>query len=349
MAVQVRKSIQLMPGVRMNISKSGVGYSVGGKGYRVTHAANGRITRTISIPGTGIRDVTTIRPATRRTRPAAQPSARVTAAATQPRPVAPPRPGLFAAAWEKHLFRAVHTPTETGLAEVARHYGHKHPDARVLAAALDGLRAYGIIDPAHQARSRELIGWSIRQGVDIKNHQFVKNYLADTTWPVEIACGVTAHLTIPQDVLLLAAGELHLAAGDVNAAIWTVAQAALTTMSALSLAELYGDAGRHHDVIDLTDGLAVSDDATTLLIILRGRAFSELGYHDAAREVLASALNNYWAAPRVLHRGLIETAHVDFAQNRHADGHRILRTVLAEDPHYPGIREWLAAHAAPRL
>ena len=127
MTVQVRKSIQLIPGVRMNISKSGVGYSVGGKGYRVTHSANGRITRTISIPGTGIRDVTTIRPATRRTRPAAQPSARVTAPATQRRPVAPPRPGLFAAEWEKHLFRAVHHPTETGLDEVARHYGHKHP------------------------------------------------------------------------------------------------------------------------------------------------------------------------------------------------------------------------------
>lgn len=299
MTVQVRKSIQLMPGVRMNISKSGVGYSVGSRGYRVTHSANGRITRTISIPGTGIRDVTTIRPATRRTRPAAHPSVRAAAPAAEPRPVAPSRPGLFAPGWEKHLFRALHTPTEAGLAEVAQHYGHQHPDARVLAAALDGLRAYAITDPAHQARARELIGWSITQGLDMRNHHFSKDYLADMTWPVEIAYGVIAHLSVAQDVLLLAAAELHLAAGDVNAAIWTAQQAALTTISALSLAELYGDAGRHHDVIELTNDLVISDDVTTLLVILRGRAYSELGYHDTARDVLASALTNVAAASQV--------------------------------------------------
>ncbi len=33
---------------------SGVGYSWGGKGYRVTHMANGRTRRTATIPGTGI-------------------------------------------------------------------------------------------------------------------------------------------------------------------------------------------------------------------------------------------------------------------------------------------------------
>ncbi len=171
-------------------------------------------------------------------------------------------------------------------------------------------------------------------------------YLAGNTWTVEIAYGVTAHLTIAQDVLLLATGELHLAAGDVDAAIWTVSQAALTTVSALSLAELYGDAGRHQDVIHLTDGLAISDDVTTLLVILRGRAFSELGYHDAARDVLASALKNFRAAPQVRHRALIEVAHVDFAQYRPADARLILATVHAEDPGYPGMAEWLAALTA---
>lgn len=40
--------------VRVNLSKSGVGYSVGGKGFRVTKKAGGGTRTTASIPGTGI-------------------------------------------------------------------------------------------------------------------------------------------------------------------------------------------------------------------------------------------------------------------------------------------------------
>ena len=49
-----RKSINLGGGCRINLSKSGIGYSWGTKGYRVTRTAKGKTRRTISIPGTGI-------------------------------------------------------------------------------------------------------------------------------------------------------------------------------------------------------------------------------------------------------------------------------------------------------
>src|SRR5215469_6025663 len=48
-----RKSFKIVPGVRMTVSKSGVGYSVGGKGVRLTKRADGRVQRTVSLPGTG--------------------------------------------------------------------------------------------------------------------------------------------------------------------------------------------------------------------------------------------------------------------------------------------------------
>ncbi len=54
MGVRFRKSINLGGGFRINISKSGIGYSWGVKGFRVTKTANGRIRTTSSIPGTGI-------------------------------------------------------------------------------------------------------------------------------------------------------------------------------------------------------------------------------------------------------------------------------------------------------
>jgi len=53
MSFRFRKSIKAGP-VRVNFSKSGVGYSVGGKGFRVTKKAGGGVRTTAGVPGTGI-------------------------------------------------------------------------------------------------------------------------------------------------------------------------------------------------------------------------------------------------------------------------------------------------------
>lgn len=57
MGFRFRKSVNLGP-FRLNFSKSGVGASVGVKGFRVTKKAGGGTRTTASIPGTGISYVT---------------------------------------------------------------------------------------------------------------------------------------------------------------------------------------------------------------------------------------------------------------------------------------------------
>lgn len=54
MGLRYRKSINLGGGFRINISQSGVGYSYGIKGFRVTKTAKGNVRTTASIPGTGV-------------------------------------------------------------------------------------------------------------------------------------------------------------------------------------------------------------------------------------------------------------------------------------------------------
>ncbi len=54
MGLRFRKSINLGGGFRINLSKSGIGYSFGAKGYRITKKAKGGTRHTASIPGTGI-------------------------------------------------------------------------------------------------------------------------------------------------------------------------------------------------------------------------------------------------------------------------------------------------------
>jgi hypothetical protein len=53
MAIRFRRSVKILPGVRMNFSGSGVGLSVGVPGARVTVGPTG-VYRHLSVPGTGI-------------------------------------------------------------------------------------------------------------------------------------------------------------------------------------------------------------------------------------------------------------------------------------------------------
>lgn len=53
MGFTFRRSMNLGP-FRVNLSRGGVGWSVGGRGFRTGRSGRGRKYTTISIPGTGV-------------------------------------------------------------------------------------------------------------------------------------------------------------------------------------------------------------------------------------------------------------------------------------------------------
>lgn len=60
MGIRVRKSIKIMPGVRLNISKSGISTSIGVKGATVNLKPGRKARMTVGIPGTGISYTTSL-------------------------------------------------------------------------------------------------------------------------------------------------------------------------------------------------------------------------------------------------------------------------------------------------
>ena len=58
MGLRFRKSINLGKGVKVNLSKNGIGYSVGTKGVRISKTAKGTTRKTLTLPGTGLSYVT---------------------------------------------------------------------------------------------------------------------------------------------------------------------------------------------------------------------------------------------------------------------------------------------------
>ena len=94
MGFSYRKSVKMGP-FRVTASKSGISYSAGVKGVRVTKRANGKVQTTLSAPGTGIRYTTTSGTKGKAKRsaatppPAAKRSVPAPKAASHPSPSAP--------------------------------------------------------------------------------------------------------------------------------------------------------------------------------------------------------------------------------------------------------------------
>lgn len=54
MGLRFRKVFSIIPGVRLNVSKSGVSTSLGGHGATVNVGTSGKRTLTLGVPGTGL-------------------------------------------------------------------------------------------------------------------------------------------------------------------------------------------------------------------------------------------------------------------------------------------------------
>src|SRR4051812_46118901 len=116
MSFRFRKSFQIMPGLRMTVTKTGVGVSIGGFGTRLSLHSSGRVTRTVGVPGTGLYYTSTARrPRThsRSTRTAdAAPPTQLPTPIQQIEPrlksYVMPEPGLLSRKWERTFAEAFH-------------------------------------------------------------------------------------------------------------------------------------------------------------------------------------------------------------------------------------------------
>jgi Protein of unknown function (DUF4236) len=92
MGFNYHKSVKMGP-FRVTASKSGISYSAGVKGVRVTKRANGKVQTTLSAPGTGLRYTTTSGTKARQAkRPAASPPPAAKRPAPPPKAASHPSP-----------------------------------------------------------------------------------------------------------------------------------------------------------------------------------------------------------------------------------------------------------------
>jgi tetratricopeptide (TPR) repeat protein len=332
MAFRMRKSIKVAPGVRLNVSKSGVGASVGGKGARYSAHSSGRRSTTLGsgvVPGVYYQKSSG--GGSSRTRGSRS------EAAQQVAPPSSKKPGLFAPKGEKELYKAIKAQDVKAIKSV----GVYHKDFLLPSYSLAGL----MLLTSEPNEAEQLLSEAFATGKDPAGDKFVASYLL-TRLELSLAQGVTAELPVNRDAVGLALAELKQDHGDLEGAIDVVEQLEPTTYSAVSLAELYAQTERWDDVIELTEGMKNEDDASALLCVFRGQAFRHQGFHDAAHEALKEALRSRSREGPIRHKALAERAQNYLTQGKKGMARKDLERILAEDSDYPNVREELAKLSA---
>jgi tetratricopeptide (TPR) repeat protein len=328
MGFRMRRSIKVAPGVRLNVSRSGVGMSAGVKGARYAAHSSGRRTTMIGNPifGVGYMDQTTGGRKSTRTRSGNR------TGAVQAAPAAPTKPGLFAPKGEKRLWKAGKAQDASAIAQA----GEEFPDYRVPAYSVAGF----LLAESEPERAAELLAQVLETGEEPARNPFIEKYVA-SAMVLPIAPGVEAELPLCRDALGLLLAELRQEAGDLEGAIDAVEQLEPTTYAAVSLAELYSEVGRHDDVIELTEGLAHEDDASALLLVYRGIAMRERGYLDASLDALKEALRSRSRDSAIRNLAYSERAKTYVAQGKKGMARKDLERILAADSSFEGVRKRL--------
>lgn len=342
MGFQMRKSFKVAPGVRMTITPKGFGVSAGGRVARMSMNTSGRVSRTLSVPGTGISHVKTYgtstgkRPARASVRTSAKssnPSEREDSSANLP-----VRPGLFAPKWEKTLFKAA----SSGDAQAVQQTYLENPDnpsVSWIAAAANWLPA---LDWGSLHRPLEKL-W--QEGFDPSTDPFASKYFSENAINLSLTDVIQVSVPPNREALGLLLAEVRQAIGDLDGAIDLVEGLTPTTLAAVSLAELYVQSERWSDVVDLTDDLKNVDELATYLLIQRGIALRELGFFEASREALKFSLAPRSRPTGLRHLALVERSRTYFLEGKKAAARKDLERILAENSAYPGLREQLASLA----
>jgi Protein of unknown function (DUF4236) len=332
---RVRKSFKLAPGVRMTVTPRGIGVSAGPRGAKLSVHSSGRVTQTLSLPGSGISHTQTLRASAPRPGGSTVP----TSPSRSSEPDSP-LPGLFAPKWEKQLWTAtIRRPSPPDIADVAKLDPRSHHVVAFLETVMH------LLPSADLSAARRRVEWLWSSGYDPARDPFLNRYMPDLTIMLGLTAEITAALPADRDALGLLLAELRQATGDAALAIDCAESLTPSSPAAVSLAELYASQNRWRDIVDLTNELENHDELLTYLLIQRGVAFRELRMFDAARESLKKALAARSRPAALRHLALVERGQCYLAESKRAMARKDFHKVLAENANYPGLADhrWRSA------
>ena len=282
--MRFRRSVKILPGVRINFNKNSTGLTFGPRGAHYTINSSGRRTSSFGIPGTGIwwQDSYNAKSKARR-------------AARQEETVEPlyekeidekPKPTFLSKKYEKDVYEALTEMDKDKFAQIAKNY----PEAEIFAKFM---MVTIMVRSPETGREGLAIGeevWSRRDEL-MKNPLYLK-YALGIKSQMQIVPGIyykgpyTAHL------LGYLLSELYQVDGQYDKSEAILKSISPDELTPIALLEIDYLQKRYQKVIDETDNpsLESSEDAANQMY--RAMAFRETGDVDAAILLLSEIIKS---------------------------------------------------------
>ena len=333
--------MRLMPGVRLNFSKHGLGLSLGVPGARISFSPTGRVTSTVGLPGTGMSWISS----SSGKRPSAATRGsndRTRALADYPATPPPaPTPGLFASADERLIVRAFKAKDATTLAAVAAG-GSK---AAVLAAFYAALILSDAGDDAAALRVFEPLWEKVP---DLDHDRLFAKYAHHMEVTVQVCEGAKVRAPGSRDTAGLLLAELLQSASRPAEALDVVRHLTWGPAAAVSAADLMCAMGDWDGVVSVTEGMPADTDEGALLWVMRARAYRMKGMFDAAKECLTPVLSSRRRDQAVRLPALLERAEISLTRGHPAAARKDVESVLAVDSTFEAASALLIRLGGPR-
>ena len=370
MGFRFRKSMKILPGVRLTIGKKSVGISAGVPGARVSLNSGGRVTTSAGIPGSGLywtesKSLKKKRAKSKTPRTVASsrveetivddevyvedvftPQARALEAPVSI-PQAPAKSHIFSSKEEKALsalFYDIYGDQEKNppsvVFEKSRAVAQEHPELVLAMQAIQVL--HGSTNEELQKESFVLADQLWPQRDALFASPLVQKYFAGITPGVMITPGIFANERYNLKALGLIYAEILQVQGNYAKALEVVEEIDSDQMTAISVADLEIALLKFDDAIATTEDIENEDDATAMLLVLRGIAFREKGFFDASLECLKQALAKRTRSEGILNRGLWERSFTYERMGKKALAKKDLEKIMSREPGYSGLNERLS-------
>lgn len=337
MALRVRKSVKIGPGVRLNVSHKSAGIRVGGRNAGVSVNSSGRKSASASIPGTGIGYQKNLSSSRSRA------SSSRSATATPPPP--PPKPGLLASGTEKAFHKALNAYA-AGRSNEALRLFRQAAEKDTKEGSISDDFFFGMLSVNAGANTDAI---SALEKV-VTSQQALPDALMSKYVPgggVEVGITEQTKVFVPFGSLCaaLTLAEVYQEEGRIDEAIGLLEQlhaAEPHQFLALSLCELYAAQGEWDEITMAAAGVTNDDDLTLEIRLLFARAMAAQGMDDAAIEALRDCLRSKKRNARLLIDARYARAVIHARNGRKGLARKDLEIVYASDPTYRDVKERLA-------
>jgi tetratricopeptide (TPR) repeat protein len=260
---------------------------------------------------------------------------------------APPAPGLFAGKAEralnelcKDIYAEVKPADATYVIEKCAALRKQYEDIKYPLELISFL--HGITDDKWEAQAQTW-GESLWQNRDLAfSNKHVIKYFSAITPQVTIATGIRTQMHYNEQTLGFMWAEVLQGQKKFDEAFAVLHEMEPDQMVAVSIADIEISQKDFDGAIETTEDVEVFDDATAMLMILRGVAFREKGLHEAAIECFKRTLKLKTSPEALEHRALFERGITYALMGKRAMGIKDLEKILVDDPDYPEVEKKLS-------